>query len=239
MHSGCWRFNIKSKCTHHIKPKSAEVVFGKAVSPFFLRSIFQIKEVAPHTTQNQHRLWKHDIRVARSYNTASQTDDDLASASQQSTKQNATNNNKKKDDHINRLYRQCNWSDMNPPYAMYGPDATISDLERISLCMEYPTRPMPMRSQFDTKPMKIQNYKNPNQRSPSSTSPPSPSSSPSYSSKMSPPRVSPSLFANLHSTSKFRLEKIPEVPPPTLPISAIENENQITNNLVPSTDEVK
>lgn len=205
----------------------------------------QIKEVAPHTTQNQHRLWEHDIRVARNYNTT-QPDDDLTSSSQQITKENLSNHNKMRDDQINRLYRQShrrNWSDMSPPYAMYGHDATISDLERISLCMEYPTRPTPLRSQFDTKPIKIQNNRYPNHRSPSSVSPPSPA----YLSKMSQPRSSPSLFANLQSMSKFRLEKIPEVPPPSLSMasaassstSSNENHNQNINNSVSSADECK
>lgn len=197
---------------------------------------FQIKEVAPHVTQNQHRLWQHDIKVARNYNTTSQTDN-LTQASQQITKENLSNNNQKKDEQINRLYRQCNWSEMNPQYAMYGHGATISDLERISLCMDYPTGPIPMRSEFDTKPIKIQNPRSPNQRSPSSTSPPSPS----YLSKMSQPR-SPSLFANLHSMNKFRLEKIPEVPPSPVSVAATassSNENQNTSNSMSCADEIK
>lgn len=198
----------------------------------FFKFLSQIKEIAPHTPQNQHRLWEHDIKVARDYNTTSQTDEDLT-ASQQIVKENLTNI-KKKDEQMNRLYRQSynrNWSGMNSQYAIYGHDATISDLEGISLCMEYPTSSIPIRSQFETKPIKIQNNRN---RSSSSTSPPSPSSS-SY--KISQPR-SPSLFSNLQSMSKFRLEKIPEVPPPPLSTASASvtssHENQNTNNSIDS-----
>lgn len=183
-------------------------------------------------------MWEHDIKVARNYNKTSQTDDDLTASQQQIFKENLSNM-KMKDDQMNRLYRQsykCNWSEMSPQYAMYGHDSTISDLERISLCMEYPTGSMPIRSQFDTKPIKIQNNRNSNQRSASSISPPSPTS---YLSKMSQPR-SPSIFSNLQSMSKFRLEKIPEVPPPSLSMASAtsSNENHDTNTFV-STDEVK
>lgn len=186
----------------------------------------QIKEVAP--PQHQHRLWEHDIKIARNYNTAPQTEDGHLTASQQLVKENFTNL-KKNDDKVNRLYGQAcksNWSGVHSQYPTY--DATISDLEGISLCMEYPTRPTPMRSQFDTKPIRIQSPRN---RSPVSTSPPSPSSS-----KMSQPR-SPSLFANFGSMSKFRLEKIPEVPPQPLATTATDdadssslNDNQDATN---------
>ncbi|XP_050311686.1 uncharacterized protein LOC126747220 [Anthonomus grandis grandis] len=39
--------------------------------------VFMIKEVAPHTSQNQarKRFWKHDIRVARNYNKTIQSDE--------------------------------------------------------------------------------------------------------------------------------------------------------------------
>lgn len=186
--------------------------------------------------------------MARHYNTA-QMDDDLTASAQQMTKEKLSNSNKKKDDQNDRLYRQShknNWLEMNPPYAMpamYGHDATISDLERISLCMEYP-RSVQMRSQFDTKPIKIQNGKNTmHHRFSSPTSPPS-SSSPAYSIKMSQPRISPSIFANLQSMTKYRLEKIPEVPPPSSlsmasTASSETNENQNINNSVSSADEVQ
>lgn len=185
----------------------------------------QIKEVAP--PQNQHRLWEHDIKIARNYNTTSQTDDGDLTASQQLVKENLSNL-KKNDEKINRLYGQActsNWSGMHSQFPMY--DATISDLEGISLCMEYPTRPTPMRSQFDTKPIRIQSNRN---RSPISTSPPSPSSS----KMMGQSRSSPSLFANFGLNSKFRLEKIPEVPPTPISTDTTEatasNENQNTIN---------
>lgn len=192
----------------------------------FLINFLQIKEVAQVARpQNQHRLWEHDIKIARDYNRTSQTDDSNLTASQEIVKENLTNRTKN-DEKINRFYGQSYksnaWSGMHSQYPMYGHDATISDLEGISLCMEYPTRPTPIRSNFDTKPIRIQNNKS---RSPHSTSPPSPSSS-----KMCQPR-SPSLFSNLQSMSKFRLEKIPEVPPTPLTTTAsVSNENQDTIN---------
>lgn len=161
-------------------------------------------------------MWDHDIKIARNYNETSQNDDDLT-ASQQIVKENLANI-ENKDDPTNRLYRQSyktNWSGgMN---AMYGNDATISDLEGISLCMDYPTRSTQMKRQFDTKPIKIQNNQRNALSSPSAS--PSASSSSSYPSKMSQPR-SPSLFSHLQSMNKFRLEKIPEVPPPPLSTTA-------------------
>lgn len=200
--------------------------FSGLIFKFILFSVyfltFQIKEVA--APKNQHRLWEHDIKIARNYNKTSQNDDDLT-ASQQIVKENI----EKKDDQINRLYRQSyksNWSGgINSQYAMYGHDATI--------CMEYPTRSMHMRRQFDTKPIKIQN----NQRNLSSNSPPTPSPPSSlYSSKMSQPR-SPSLFSHLQSMSKFRLEKIPEVPPPPLyTASAASSSSSSNENNNSSTD---
>lgn len=213
---------------------SCEREFNWYLFFYFFISLSQIKEVAPRTTQNQHRLWDHDIKVARDYNTTSQTDEDLT-ASQQIVKENLTNI-KKKDEQMNRLYRQSynrNWSATNPQYGVYEHDATISDLEGISLCMEYPIRSIPMRSQFDTKPIKIPNDRN---RSSTSTSPPSPST---LSYKMSQPR-SPSLLYNLQSMGKFRLERIPEVPPPSLstasPSVSSSNENQNTNDFVDSSN---
>lgn len=195
----------------------------------------QFKEVAP--PQHQHRLWEHDIKIARDYNTTTQsTDDGDLTASQQIVKENLANM-KKNDEKFKRLYGhqsyRNNWSSsgMHSSYPLYGHDATISDLESISLCMEYPTRPTPIRSQFDTKPIRIPSNKN---RSPVSTSPPSPSSSKMYQS-----RSSPSLFSNLQSMSKFRLEKIPEVPPAplstaiateTVSSSSTSNENHDTIN---------
>lgn len=132
-------------------------------------------------------------------------------------------NRKKNDEKVNRIYgrpvKSNSWSDMHSQYPTYGHEATISDLESISLCMEYPTRPTPIRSQFDTKPIRIQSNKN---RSPQSTSPPSPSSS-----KMCQPR-SPSLLYNSQSLSKFRLEKIPEVPP--TPISTTASVSTASND---------
>lgn len=202
------------------------------ISNFIFFCLFQIKEVA--APKNQHRLWEHDIKIARNYNKTSQNDDDLT-ASQQIVKENL----EKKDNQMDRLYRQsykCNWSGgMNSQYAMYGHDATISDLERISLCMEYPTRSMQMRRQFDTKPINIQNIR----RNISSNSPPSSSSS-LYPSKMSQPR-SPSLFSHSQSMSKFRLEKIPEIPPlatASATSSSSSDENHDTNNSTDSSNNV-
>lgn len=217
---------MKSSIRHRV----CSFVRGNLIENVFSPIPFpQIKEVAP--PQNQHRLWEHDIKIARNYNTTAQTDSgDNLTASQQLVTENLTNL-KKNDEKINRLYGQAcrsNWSGMHSEYPMY--DATISDLEGVSLCMEYPTRPTPIRSQFDTKPIRIQSSSR--NRSSSSTSPPSPSSS-----KMSQPR-SPSLFSNFQSMSKFRLEKIPEVPPTplssTTTTTAAEatssNENQDTIN---------
>lgn len=171
--------------------KITERVYHQLPSYAVLILLFQIKEVASQTTQNQHHLWDHDIKVARDYNTSN----GQQSTARQLVEENITEM-RKNQEQVKRLYRQPyqhSWLSMNS-IPIYGHD--VGDLEGITLCMEYPTK-MSTSGQFISQPKK-----NPNTKSRSSVP---------YASKSTKPR-SPSIFGDLQAMSRFRLEKIPEVP---------------------------
>lgn len=155
---------------------------------------FQIKEVAPGKTRNQHRLWEHDIKIARNYNTTTNTNEDSMTRHLSEEISELRNN----EGRFKSLYRQSyqqTWSPMssNIP-SSYSRDTIIRDLEGISLCMEYPTV-----GSFD-----ISTYSQRNDYTKRRASLP-------YISKPTRFRAS-SIVSDLHIAKRFRLEKIPEVP---------------------------
>lgn len=150
----------------------------------------------------------HDIKVARKYNKTSNSSESAMSRQLAEEISELRDN----EERIRSLYRQSyqqTWSPMSTDIPIYqNRDSTISDLEGISLSMEYPTS-SPIA--FDTYNILAKNYGKRRATLPNT-------------SKISKPNKvrGSTLISDLYDIHRFRLEKIPEVPAGS---SSNENDN--------------